>query len=109
MVDPSCRARAHADVANGRFAQRADLELQAVGRGPRTGASAARPIRLREPERRVVTSGLVVEPDVAGRRAVNRVTDVVDRPTIAVVPGTWYVQGSCVVGEERSTQLAAGF
>src|SRR6478735_2900278 len=107
MIDPSCGLRIHSDVADRRLAQRSNLELKAVHGTPDGGTTPGRPVGLAQTDvlRR---TPLVIEPDVAGRRAVDGMTDVIDPPRVGVIPLRWHPHGAFVVAPERPAELAAG-
>src|SRR5690606_17655858 len=102
VIDPACGVVAQADVADRRFAQRTELELQAVDRRPGNRPPPAAPVLAREAERRIVRAVLVIEPDETGSSPVNGVADVVDQPAVAVVPGARHLDRSHVVAPERA-------
>ena len=105
MVHPPRRLRAHTDVADRGFAQRAEFELHAVDRRPCRGLRACRPVTAAQAD---LGRGfrIVIEPDISGRRSVNRMADVVHPPRIGVFPLVRDAQRAPVVGPERTAKLA---
>ena len=85
MVDPAAGSWLHAHIADGRLAERAELELGAVGDGPEGRPRARPPVLARQAQfRRRLRVG--IQPEVSGGRAVNRMADVVGEPRVRVVP-----------------------